>query len=139
MLNISFQSLARSPFWIGLTAIPFSLISTSHVLGGTSTAGEQLKNPCGCHYKQQKTNQIMSINSDAQRKKQEILNAYEQNTMSVKPMRSTGITGQSSSRGMCVIPNTYLYLFDNTNQIQHVKYMHKNKIIYQAMSKYLHH
>lgn len=26
----------------------FSLDSTSHVLGGTSTAGEQLKNPWGC-------------------------------------------------------------------------------------------
>jgi hypothetical protein len=25
-------------------------------------------------------------------------------------MCSTGITGQSSSRGMCVIPNTYLHL-----------------------------
>ena len=31
-------------------------------------------------------------------------------TMSIKPMRSTGITGQSSKRGTCVIPNTYLKL-----------------------------
>lgn len=31
-------------------------------------------------------------------------------TMSIKPMRSTGITGQSSSRGTWVIPNIYLQL-----------------------------
>ena len=29
-------------------------------------------------------------------------------TMSMKPMRSTGMTGQSSRRGMCVTPKTYL-------------------------------
>jgi len=29
-------------------------------------------------------------------------------TVSIKPMCSTGITGQSSKRGTCVIPNTYL-------------------------------
>lgn len=40
----------------------------------------------------------------------------EWNTMSIKPMRSTGMTGQSSSRGMCVTPNTYLHSFDNTDQ-----------------------
>lgn len=29
-------------------------------------------------------------------------------TMSINPMRSTGMTGQSSNRGTCVIPKTYL-------------------------------
>jgi hypothetical protein len=33
---------------MGLAGIPISLSSKSPALGGTSTAGEQLKNPCGC-------------------------------------------------------------------------------------------
>lgn len=52
------QSLAISPFEIDL-ASPLSLgspsfTSNSHALGGTSTAGEQLKNPCGCTHRHQK-------------------------------------------------------------------------------------
>jgi len=42
------QSLARSPFWIGFAATTLSLRSRSDALGGTSTAGELLKNPYGC-------------------------------------------------------------------------------------------
>lgn len=34
----------------------------------------------------------------------------QESTISIKPMRSTGMTGQSSRRGMCVIPNIYLKL-----------------------------
>lgn len=40
------QSLAIIPsLWQDFATVPFSLISESDVLGGTSTAGEQLKNP----------------------------------------------------------------------------------------------
>lgn len=43
------------------------------------------------------------------------------NTIRIKPMRSTGMTGQSSSRGICVIPNTYL-------QFKTVTYQQAEKI-----------
>ena len=42
------QSLASSSFWIGFAATTVSLRSKSDALGGTSTAGELLKNPYGC-------------------------------------------------------------------------------------------
>lgn len=53
------QSFASITVWRGL-ATPLSLtsvslVSNSHALGGTSTAGEQLKNPCGCIYKPRQT------------------------------------------------------------------------------------
>ena len=45
--------------------------------------------------------------------------------MSIKPMRSTGMTGQSSSRGTCVTPKTYLHIISNTiryhNRLIHSK------------------
>ena len=51
----SHQSLASSPSRTGF-ATPFSFTSlsfasNSQALGGTSTAGEELKNPCGCTHK----------------------------------------------------------------------------------------
>ena len=42
-------------------------------------------------------------------------------TMSIKPMRSTGITGQSSKRGTCVTPNTYLMITELVSRGQDVK------------------
>lgn len=47
------QSLAIKPVAVGfdtpLSEASLSLLSESHPRGGgTSTAGEQLKNPCGC-------------------------------------------------------------------------------------------
>lgn len=52
------QILASNPSRIGfgtvLSLTSLSLASNSHALGGTSTAGEQLKNPCGCSPKTKK-------------------------------------------------------------------------------------
>lgn len=51
MFDLCCQSFASNPFWSGFVTTPFpfpSFTSESHELGGTSTAGEQLKNPCGC-------------------------------------------------------------------------------------------
>jgi len=47
-------------------------------------------------------------------------------TVSIKPMCSTGMTGQSSKRGTCVIPNTYLKIivslkgkkFENKSRVE---------------------
>lgn len=48
------QSLESIPSLKGFATPPslpsMSLESNSQALGGTSTAGEQLKNPCGCKY-----------------------------------------------------------------------------------------
>lgn len=56
------QILASNPSRIGfgtvLSLTSLSLASNSHALGGTSTAGEQLKNPCGCSPKTKKTKKI---------------------------------------------------------------------------------
>lgn len=53
-----YQSLAISPLVIDLVSalslVSPSFTSNSHALGGTSTAGEQLKNPCGCTHRHPK-------------------------------------------------------------------------------------
>lgn len=44
-------------------------------------------------------------------------------TMSMKPMRSTGITGQSSSLGICVSPNMYLQMHNTVyKSLQHISW-----------------
>ena len=42
------QSLAMRAGWIGLMELPSFRSGSAALLGGTSTAGEQLKKPCGC-------------------------------------------------------------------------------------------
>jgi hypothetical protein len=42
------QSLETTPFWMTLGESASLTSAASEVPGGTSTAGEQLKNPCGC-------------------------------------------------------------------------------------------
>lgn len=71
------QILASNPSRIGfgtvLSLTSLSLASNSHALGGTSTAGEQLKNPCGCSpkTKKKKKNQESYLSSKISNRKNE--------------------------------------------------------------------
>lgn len=110
----------RAPFWMAL-GDSASLTSASEELGGTSTAGEQLKNPCGCRKGMSLRNQyeIYRLASSCEEATEgsidslpitEMPKGLKTDTMSMKPMCSTGMTGQSSSLGICVSPNTYLQI-----------------------------
>jgi len=48
---------------------------------------------------------------------QEMLKGSKADTMSMKPMRSTGMTGQSSSLGIWVSPNMYLQIQNTVYKI----------------------
>lgn len=71
----SLQSFASIPFWIGLTTpaslTSVSLVSNSHAFGGTSTAGEQLKNPWGCSHRHKR--KVIGSDKNSSETKKKIL------------------------------------------------------------------